>query len=166
MLTAAQTREVRRLLRHTRLSQRAIAAQTGVSRATVAALTVRPSPEGSDDAEAAPPRRCRRCGSWVHPPCRVCKGRRRAKRRRLSRQFEAIRHEPLGLELRLAHAARYQHVHRQMLERRVRELEEAERLEREETLKAEMRVQSVKGEKGVKGEKSVKAEAVREYEST
>ena len=60
-----------------KLSQRAIALQTGVSRSTIAAIASGrrcPPPVVEEEIQSSP-QRCRRCGIRVKLPCRVCAAR-------------------------------------------------------------------------------------------
>lgn len=81
MLAPGLVEEVKRLLATGRLSQRKIARQTGVSRATIGLIAAgkrpdyQPRPPAWDslfDVPQAPPRRCPGCGGLVYLPCRLC----------------------------------------------------------------------------------------------
>jgi len=62
------------------LSYREIAAKTGVSRGTVAAVNRdQPRVYGQSTPQLAPPRRCQGCGHRVCLPCRICRARRHLK---------------------------------------------------------------------------------------
>lgn len=74
--------EVKRLLEEGRLSQRAIAKTTGISRATIGAIAHGRRPDypprepGEDelfDRLSGPPVRCHGCGGMVYAPCRLCR---------------------------------------------------------------------------------------------
>lgn len=90
MLAPERVAEVKRLLAEGSLSQRRIAKQTGVSRATVGAIASgkRPDysirrPEETDPlTPTGPPSRCKGCGGMVYLPCRVCYVRRLKARRK------------------------------------------------------------------------------------
>lgn len=81
MLSPELVAEIRRLLAARQLSQRKIARQLGVSRATIGAIANgrRPDyePRQPRDEEPlrpeGPPRRCRGCGGLVYLPCRLCR---------------------------------------------------------------------------------------------
>jgi transcriptional regulator with XRE-family HTH domain len=81
MLELAKIREVERLLAEGKLSQRKIAAASGVSRTTIGAIAAgrRPDYEARRLAEASkneplgPLARCPECGGLVHTPCRLCR---------------------------------------------------------------------------------------------
>lgn len=86
MIAPSMVDEVRRLLSEGRLSQRAIARRTGISRGTVAAIASgrRPDYEARRRAagiEYTPPRgkpvRCPGCGALVQMPCLACQLRQR-----------------------------------------------------------------------------------------
>ncbi|MBX7168449.1 MAG: helix-turn-helix domain-containing protein [Pirellulales bacterium] len=80
MLSPELVLEIRRLLAEGRLSQRKIAKQLGVSRATVGAIASGKRPdyaprlprEDEPLRPTGPPRRCPRCGGMVYLPCRLC----------------------------------------------------------------------------------------------
>lgn len=79
MLSPALVAEVRRLLAEGRLSQRRIAAVTGVSRTTVSNIArgrrpdYAPRPQGDElDLACGPLGRCPGCGGRVFLPCRLC----------------------------------------------------------------------------------------------
>lgn len=80
MIAPAVAAEIKRLLRTRRLSQRRIAAQTGVSRGTVNAIALGKRPDyraGHHENNVAPPRgplvRCPGCGGKVQMPCVLCR---------------------------------------------------------------------------------------------
>jgi len=77
MLKLEQVRRVRDLLADGRLSHRAIALQTGVSRMSVAniAQDQRPLELLYPPEETPKPQRCRQCGGMAVMPCRVCAAR-------------------------------------------------------------------------------------------
>lgn len=113
--------EVRRLLGETPLSQRKIAALTGVSRGTVGAIAMgrRPDYEAIQSQEASeweepagPLERCGGCGGLVYMPCRLCAARKRAvkKPRPALRSRDAGPEETTALDLRPEHRARYEEV--------------------------------------------------------
>ncbi|MCR4413099.1 MAG: winged helix-turn-helix transcriptional regulator [Thermoguttaceae bacterium] len=86
MIAPSMVDEIRRLLSEGRLSQRAIARRTGISRGTVAAIASgrRPDYEARRRAagiEYTPPRgkpvRCPGCGGLVQMPCLACQLRQR-----------------------------------------------------------------------------------------
>jgi len=111
--------DIRQLLAQGGLSYRAIAQQTGVSRATVRAVD---RGERSDDAPPrpvpqhslrplAPPKRCPTCGGLVYPPCRLCATRRLAgKRKNPEPRQPAPPGDPLALDLHTDHRRRYQRI--------------------------------------------------------
>jgi transcriptional regulator with XRE-family HTH domain len=112
--------EIRRLLAEGSLSQRKIAGLTHVSRGTVSAIASgrRPQydgPTGDDWAEpTGPPVRCPDCGGMVYLPCQLCRVRKLiAKRRRTPQDRTGQRKdafEPIDLDLRPDHRARYEEV--------------------------------------------------------
>ena len=112
--------EVRRLLAQGALSQRMIARLSGISRGTVRAIAngTRPDYESLRPAEdereqpAGPAARCPGCGGMVYLPCRLCRVRATiASDPRPTREHRAIPlGEPLGLDLRPDHRARYEEV--------------------------------------------------------
>ena len=77
MLRVEQVRRVRDLLAEGELSQRAIALQCGISRASVANIAQDQRPlELLFPLETSPePRRCGQCGAMVVMPCRGCAAR-------------------------------------------------------------------------------------------
>jgi transcriptional regulator with XRE-family HTH domain len=99
MISPAMVLEVRRLLAEGKLSQRKIARQTGISRATISLIAqgrrpdYTPKPRAWDEdwePPLGPPRRCPQCGGLVYLPCRLCRVRaikerdlKRARARRL-----------------------------------------------------------------------------------
>jgi hypothetical protein len=82
MIALSQVEEIRRLLHGGKLSQRAIARQTGVSRSTVQAIAEQRHSQGLDRGGAGlregftPPNglpvRCPGCGAKVEMPCLAC----------------------------------------------------------------------------------------------
>jgi hypothetical protein len=81
MISIGLEEQIRQLLGEGRLSQRKIAKQTGVSRATVGAIasgkrTPFLAQRLADDqpyfSQAKPPQRCPECGARVYMPCHVC----------------------------------------------------------------------------------------------
>jgi transcriptional regulator with XRE-family HTH domain len=116
MLAPGLVTEVRRLLSEKKLSQRKIARLVGVSRGTIGAIAAGRRPDYAalrkpdDDAEkpSGPPERCPGCGGMVYLPCRLCRTRVAIKTYAPPRWQDAI--EPLGLNLRPDHYARYQQV--------------------------------------------------------
>lgn len=119
MIAPLRIAEVCRLLAEGRLSQRAIAKMTGVSRGTIIAVATgrrrerAPRPDDDSLEPQGPPRRCPRCGGLVYMPCRACLLRERTsrdakyRRRAGPRQAES----PLQLELAEEHRRRYDVVH-------------------------------------------------------
>lgn len=88
MLSPAIVEEIRRLLAEGRLSQRRIAAATGVSRTTVSNIARGRRPDypqrGCEDElglACGPLARCPGCGGRVYMPCRLCHVRAVAARR-------------------------------------------------------------------------------------
>lgn len=84
MLALSVVQEIDRLLQEGELSQRKIAARLGVSRGTVGAIASgRRGLYGKDPHDnhreplppQSPPRRCKRCGYYVHMPCLICRSR-------------------------------------------------------------------------------------------
>jgi DNA-binding XRE family transcriptional regulator len=78
MATPAKVAEVRQLLAQGNISQRQIARFLGISRGTVGAIASGKRPDYSPKIPELPlcllpPVRCRGCGGYVHPPCRVCR---------------------------------------------------------------------------------------------
>jgi hypothetical protein len=121
MIASDTVAEIRRLLGESRLSQREIARQTGVSRSSVCAIASgrRPDyesqPEPPDDGleePTGPPARCPGCGAKVYLPCVLCHVRSElGKRPRApagNRQNDAP--ESADLDLRLEHRIRYEEV--------------------------------------------------------
>jgi transcriptional regulator with XRE-family HTH domain len=121
MIAQTIVTEVRRLLADETLSQRKIARLMGVSRGTVGTIAagkrpdyemLRPAQEDDRDEPAGPPERCPGCGGMVYLPCRLCRVRERAARIASPTQRKAttLGEEPLGLNLRSDHRARYEEV--------------------------------------------------------
>lgn len=82
MIAGKVVREIERLLRESKLSQRKVATLTGVSRATVSMIASgrRPDYEARElerelesVTPSGPPARCRECGGLVYGPCRLCR---------------------------------------------------------------------------------------------
>jgi len=89
--------DIKRQLADGKLSQRQIARQTGISRATISAIASGRRPEyeprvRDDEPErpTGPPVRCTGCGGRVYLPCRLCRIR-AAKRRELDRKKHLAR---------------------------------------------------------------------------
>jgi len=85
MISPSKVQEIERLLHTGQLSQRKVAVQVGVSRATVRniALGTRPDYEArrlervrERDEAPGPLERCRGCGGRVYMPCLLCRVRR------------------------------------------------------------------------------------------
>jgi hypothetical protein len=121
MIAPKTVTEVRRLLAEGVLSQRKIAGLTGVSRGTVGAIAsgarpdyaaLRPPGDGEWEESAGPAVRCPGCGGMVYLPCRLCHVRTAiAKTPRPATPGLAISSgEPLKLDLRPDHRARYEEV--------------------------------------------------------
>lgn len=120
MIAPKAVTEVRRLLAEGALSQRQIARLTGISRGTVRAIAsgTRPDydalrpPEDQSEEPAGPAVRCPGCGGKVYLPCRLCKVRSAiAESPRPSPRLRASPSaEPLELNLRPDHRARYEEV--------------------------------------------------------
>ena len=120
MIAAEIVAEVQRLLKEASLSHRKIARLMGVSRGLVDAVasgkrpcyeTTTPSDEDAWEEPAGPPSRCHGCGGMVYMPCRLCHARSLSAEE--SRRFRILPTiEPLGLELRPEHLARYEQVRR------------------------------------------------------
>lgn len=121
MIAAEIVAEVRRLLEETPLSHRKIARLTGVSRGLVDAVasgkrpdyeTAPPSDEDMEEEPAGPPSRCPSCGGMVYLPCRLCRTRSSNIGGPSLRSTCPTFFEPLGLDLRPEHQARYEQVRR------------------------------------------------------
>lgn len=121
MIAPEVVQEVRRRLTEGKLSQRKIAAITGVSRGTVGAIAAGRRPDYDSSApgrqgqllrRSGPPRRCPGCGAMVYMPCRLC--RLRAEIAGASKpspaRWPARPDEPLQLELTAEHRARYEQI--------------------------------------------------------
>jgi len=124
MIAQSLVDEVRRLLSEGKLSQRKIAQATGVSRGTVGAIAsgrrrdrpvVTASDEDGCDEPVGPPERCDGCGALVYLPCRLCRMRKLLAVRPIARLPERPI-EPLGLDLRDDHRARYEQVRARCME--------------------------------------------------
>ncbi len=129
MIAPEVIQQVRCLLAEGKLSQRAVARRTRVSRGTVGAIAAGKRPdyrrrppvrnEAATPRPAGPTRRCPGCGGMVQMPCRTC-GTRKAMADlpgppawlRLG-QLD----EPLGLDLRGEHRARYEEIRRRRIQR-------------------------------------------------
>jgi len=106
MIALVKVKEIERLLAQGGLSQRKIAVQVGVSRATVSAIVNGSRPDYQARAQAiadvalpnGPLGHCPTCGAMVYLPCRLCHVRQKmrgedellAKRRRQARE-QAVR---------------------------------------------------------------------------
>jgi transcriptional regulator with XRE-family HTH domain len=127
MIAPQVVADVRRLLTEERLSQRKVARLTGVSRSTIAVIASGKRPdyelrerlrEADWEEPAGPAVRCPGCGHRVYMPCQLCRLRARmAAKRRITgiargtlvgAASNAI--EPLGVNLRPEHRARYEEV--------------------------------------------------------
>ncbi len=81
MIPPTVVAEVKRLLTQPGLSQRKVAAITGVSRASVSAIAAgrrpdypsRCNPHDEEDLPQGPVGRCATCGGMVYMPCRLCR---------------------------------------------------------------------------------------------
>jgi len=122
MLDPARVAEVKRLLAEG-LSNRKVAARTGVSRQTVNRIASgkRPDygpkkPQPGAIVFSGPARRCPKCGALVYPPCYACRVRSRlasSPRPYRDSPGEAV---PLGLALNLEHRARYELIRHRKIE--------------------------------------------------
>jgi transcriptional regulator with XRE-family HTH domain len=128
MIAPQVVADVRRLLTEERLSQRKVARLTGVSRSTIAAIVSGKRPdyellqrlrEADWEEPGGPAVRCPGCGHRVYMPCQLCRLRERlAEKRRSTGSANAIplhrplaeTFEPLGVDLRAEHRARYEEV--------------------------------------------------------
>jgi len=118
MIAPALVMEVRRLLGERKLSQRAIAKATGVSRGTVSAIAsgkrpdYRPAIRDNElhfDDPIGPPEKCPTCGGMVYMPCRLCQIRHhiaKMPRPTITHNMESSR-DGIGLALRDAELIRY-----------------------------------------------------------
>ena len=99
MIAKGMVDEIKRLLAAGNLSQRKIAKQTGISRATVGAIASGKRPEyparvpNDDYRPAGPPVRCPGCGGRVYAPCQLCrvraiKSKEQSRRRRLRKLMQ------------------------------------------------------------------------------
>ena len=125
MIAPAVVEEIRSLLTKGKLSQRAIARVTQVSRGTVGAIATGRRPDYEtlrrsrrDDTAPlplGPRRRCPGCGGMVYMPCHACRIRDTAARRpwQFDLRWLALLDEPLGLDLRDEERARYEEVRAQ-----------------------------------------------------
>ncbi len=117
MLAPAQVAEVQRLLAEKRLSQRAVARLTRISRGTVAAIASGRRPDYPSCVDAAeeeppgPPQRCPECGGLVYMPCRLCRARKMRANHPPAKPPIAEPDERPRLELRREHQIRYEEVH-------------------------------------------------------
>jgi hypothetical protein len=119
MIAPALVAEVERLLAEGKLSQRAIARLTRISRGTIGCIAAGRRPDyeilaAADDEEqpAGPPQRCPGCGGLVYMPCRLCRVRNLHANHPRSR-LESRHAEPAlwpRLELRGEHLIRYRQV--------------------------------------------------------
>jgi hypothetical protein len=117
MLTQEKAEKIMRLLKRGKASQREIARRLGVSRATVERIAwPKPAePPGDNappddcDVELPPPRRCRTCGGLVHGECRLCRVRRLVADGCIDPP-SAAPGDPVRLELKEKHQARYAEV--------------------------------------------------------
>ena len=129
MIAPRVVQEVRRLLAEGKLSQRAIAKVTRVSRGTVSAIATGKRPdyetlrsarlEEESPQAAGPPQRCPGCGGMVYMPCRACETREVAATsgRRYALRPLTQRDEPLELDLIDEHRACYEEVRLQRIAR-------------------------------------------------
>ena len=108
--------EVRHLLFEGRHSQRQIARLVGLSRGTVGTIASGrrrdvPTEPCEEDATLweGPPVRCPDCGALVYIPCVLCRVRKKLGKRR---RVVDCRPEPIRLDLRPEHRARYEEVRR------------------------------------------------------
>lgn len=97
MIAPEMILEIKRCLATGKLSQRQIARQTGISRATVGAIASGKRPEyqprprdDEPDRPTGPPERCPGCGGRVYLPCRLCRIR-AVKRREVERKRHLAR---------------------------------------------------------------------------
>ena len=118
MILPAVIEQVKSHLADGKLSQRKIAALTGVSRGTVGAIAagkrsdcdaVPSNPEDPFEQSAEPPQQCPGCGGTVLMPCRLCGVRRLIAEARVTRQPPELE-DPLKLELVGADRRRYEQV--------------------------------------------------------
>lgn len=122
MISPEKIDEIRRLLADGTLSQRQIAALTGISRGTVGAVASGkrsdrlPQPTDDWDMPTGPIVRCASCGGRVIAPCRLCRVRelksadRDDRRRRAGRDFPTDadrRTHPNPADPRLGGGCRY-----------------------------------------------------------
>ncbi len=122
MLAPTVVEEIRRLLADDQLSHRKISERTGVCRGTIGGIASGKRPDyqqlrrarQEDQLEPAGPlERCPGCGAMVYHPCRFCRARSLAARRR--RAAAGRRSEPgneiLELRLKDEHRLRYEAIH-------------------------------------------------------
>ncbi len=118
MLKTQQVEEVRRLLAEGR-NLKAVGRATGVSRNMIRGIArgLRPDYEAmrrKKQKEATGShgvvKRCRGCGYRVRMPCRICRARKAAALSAKSGLPFDLLDEPLGLNLRPEHQARYEEV--------------------------------------------------------
>ncbi len=131
MLSDAKIDEVQDLLREGAMSARAIAFHCRVSRDSVQRIRSgkrqpRRTPPVERDPQAAY-ERCGCCGGMVQKPCLICRalaagGERGGMVAALRQQIAAGQSDPLGLDLKPQHQARYEPIH----QRRVAEERQAE----------------------------------------
>jgi hypothetical protein len=103
MLAPDRVELAKRLLAEGRLSQRKIAAVTGMSRASITAIALerrtdrqrRPA-ELPEDDDLGPLARCGGCGGLVHLPCRLCQLRSRLALERRAARLAGRSPHPLG----------------------------------------------------------------------
>jgi hypothetical protein len=115
MYRSDRVEDIRRLLAEGKLSERAIAQQTGVSRGMVAAVARGSRPPQPADVSPEPlavAHRCNECGANVYPPCIACAIRAMGEEASCRGRLEV---EPLGLNLRPEHDERYRRVRRRKL---------------------------------------------------
>jgi transcriptional regulator with XRE-family HTH domain len=127
MIAPQVVTDVRRLLTEERLSQRKVARLTGISRSTIAAIACGKRPdyellqrlrETDWEEPAGPAVRCPGCGHRVYMPCQLCRLRARLAAKRAATGLAGGTLvglasgviEPLGVNLRPEHRARYEEV--------------------------------------------------------
>ncbi len=104
MLSPTKVEEVRRLLGLGQMSQRKIARHLGISRGSVGTIATGKrldfAVSGADDESQCqlPPVRCRGCGGMVHAPCRHCRVREIAARRRQCSPPQATRRKETHID--------------------------------------------------------------------
>lgn len=118
MLSTEKVRHVRELLEQG-VSYRRIRQLTGVSRVTIGRIARRERPDYPATRPAEPlwaeedrpAVRCEECGHRTVPPCRICRVRKAVADGTVRRTFgRTDSGEPLGLQLREDHQARYEKV--------------------------------------------------------